>query len=354
MCAHRRSPTISDVARRAGVSIATVSRVLNGKPLVIDQTADRVQAAIRKLNYVPRSAARVLASRRTNAIGLLLPEIGGWFFPPMLRGIEGGARELGYDLLIHTADVTYPLKASKRALGMHNTDGLIVFTHSVEQEELIYLRQKGFPVVLLHQTPSEGLDIPVVTIENKSGAQRLVEHLIRVHGRRRIAFLRGSAGHEDSEWRERGYREALKANHVPFDRALIGRGGFDEAEAAQATDRLLASRVDFDAIFTGDDDAAIGALSALRKAGRRVPAQVAVIGFDDIPLARFLTPPLTTVRAPLEQVGRQAVTQLVQIIQHGQAQPITLLPTELVIRESCGCPAQGGAGNGPSSMKEVK
>src|ERR1700690_3107551 len=109
MHAHRRSPTISDVARRAGVSIATVSRVLNGNPLVIDQTNDRVQSAIKKLNYVPRSAARVLASRRTNAIGLLLPEIGGWFFPLMLRGIEASARELGFDLLIHTADVTYPL-----------------------------------------------------------------------------------------------------------------------------------------------------------------------------------------------------------------------------------------------------
>ncbi|HUI89151.1 MAG TPA: LacI family DNA-binding transcriptional regulator [Anaerolineales bacterium] len=354
MQAHRRSPTISDVARRAGVSIATVSRVLNGNPLVIAPTVGRVQAAIKKLHYVPRSAARVLASRKTNAIGLLLPEIGGWFFPPMLRGIESAARQLGFDLLIHTASVTYPLEASKRALGMHNTDGLIVFTKSLEQEELVYLRQNRFPVVLLHQTPSEELDIPVITIENKSGAEKLVEHLVQVHGYRRIAFLKGSEGHEDSEWRERGYREALRRNQIRFDRGLVSRGGFDELQAAEAVRRLLRNGVDFDAIFTGDDDAATGALSALRNAGRRVPDDVAVVGFDDIPLAKYLTPPLTTVRAPLEQVGREAVRQLVKLIQRGHADAITLLPTELVLRESCGCPPQSPHINGLSFIEEVK
>ncbi len=330
-------PTIADVAKLAGVSIATVSRVVNGSTPVIDETARRVQAAIDELHYVPRSAARGLASRRTNTIGLLLPEIGGWFFPSMLRGIEAAARQAGFDLLIHTVDVSYPLKTSRRALGMHNTDGLIVFTNSVDNAELAYLQQNGFPIVLLHQTPPANLNIPVITIENKSGAQKLVDHLIEVHGCRRIAFLRGPEGHEDSEWRERGYRESLEAHGIPFDETLIATGGFDEDEAAAAVGQWLLDGLDFDAIFSGDDDAALGVFTALQRAGRLIPDDVPVVGFDDVPLARFMSPRLTTVRAPTEQTGMDAVKQLVHLIRGESAEAITLLPTELVIRTSCGC-----------------
>ena len=329
--------TIADVAKKAGVSIATVSRVVNGNTPVISATAERVQAAIADLNYVPRAAARVLASRRTNALGLLLPEIGGWFFPSMLRGIEAAAREAGFDLLIHTVEASYPLNASRRALGMHNTDGLIIFTNSVEKTSLVHLRQSGFPIVLLHQTPPETLDIPVITIENKSGAQKLVDHLIEVHHCRRIAFLQGPDGHEDSEWRERGYRESLEALDIPFEPSLVAIGKFDEVSAAAAVDQWLVDGLDFDALFSGDDDAAIGVLSALQRAGRRIPDDVAVVGFDDVPVARFLSPPLTTVRAPTEQVGREAVGQLVRLIRGERPEPLILLPTELVIRKSCGC-----------------
>jgi len=331
-------PTIGEVARQAGVSIATVSRVLNGTAPVIRETAERVHAAIAELHYVPRNAARGLASKRTYTLGLILPEIGGWFFPSMLRGIEAQAREAGYDLLIHTVETTYPLKASRRALGMHNTDGLIVFTNSVGQDELAHLKQSGFPIVLLHQTPPAALDLPVITIENKSGAQKLVDHLIEIHNCRRIAFLQGPEGHEDSEWRERGYRESLELHNLPFDESLVAVGEFDETAAAAAIGELLLDGVDFDAVFCGDDDAAVGVLSALQSAGRPVPDDVAVVGFDDVPLARFLTPPLTTVRAPTEQVGREAVKQLVRLMRGEQADLLTLLPTELVIRKSCGCP----------------
>ena len=331
------TPTIADVAKRAGVSIATVSRVLTGSTPVNGETANRVQAAIDALNYVPRSAARMLASRRTNTIGLLLPEIGGWFFPSMLRGIEAAARQAGFDLLIHTVDVSYPLKTSRRALGMHNTDGLIVFTNSVGDDELFYLQKNGFPIVLLHQTPPANLNIPVITIENKTGAQKIVDHLIEVHGCRRIAFLQGPKGQEDSEWRERGYRESLETHGIPYDENLVANGGFDEHEAAAAVSQWLLDGLDFDAIFSGDDDTALGVFTAFQRAGRLIPDDVAVVGFDDVPLARFMSPPLTTVRAPTEQVGRDAVKQLVRLIRGEQTDPITLLPTELVIRNSCGC-----------------
>lgn len=331
------TPTIADVAEQAGVSIATVSRVLNGTAPVVGETAERVQAAITMLRYTPRAAARGLASRRTSTIGLLLPEIGGWFFPSMLRGIEAAAREAGYDLLIHTTEDAQSFKASRRALGMHNTDGLIVFTNSVDQEALEQFKQGGFPIVLLHQTPPQSLDIPVVTIENKSGAQNLVDHLIEVHNCRRIVFLQGPEGHEDSEWRERGYRDSLELHNIPFDETLVLGGEFDETAAASAIGQLIVDGVDFDAVFCGDDDAAIGVYAALQRAGRLIPDDVAVVGFDDVPLARFLSPPLTTVRAPTERVGAGAVSQLVRLMRGERAEALILLPTELVIRRSCGC-----------------
>jgi LacI family transcriptional regulator len=330
-------PTIADVARLAEVSIATVSRVLNHSVPVDAATAERVRAAVAKLSYVPHSAARTLASRRTDTLGLLLPEIGGEFFQPLLRGIESASSEAGYDLLIHSTRMPHSENTPRRPLGEHNTDGLLVFTESLDQDELSRLHAIGFPVVLLHQTPPKPLDIPVVTIENQSGVEKIVDHLIDVHGCRRIVFLQGPEGHEDSRWREKGYREALKSHKIPIEAELIAVGEFDAGKAHDATERLIAAGVNFDAIFTGDDDSAVGVIQALRQAGCKVPEDVAVVGFDDSVFARTLTPPLTTVRAPMEQVGREAVRQLVRIIHHEKVKPRIILPTEQVIRRSCGC-----------------
>jgi DNA-binding LacI/PurR family transcriptional regulator len=332
-------PTISDVAKLAGVSIATVSRVMNGGSLVAEETAQRVRAAIVELKYTPRAAARVLASRKTNTIGLLLPEISGAFFQPLLRGVEAGARQIGLDLLIHATREPRHDNTPQRPLGEHNTDGLLVFTDSLDHAELVRLHSLGFPVVLLHQTPPDPLNIPVVTIENQSGAKKIVEHLIEVHGCRRIAFLQGQEGHEDSLWREKGYRKALKTQGIPFDPGLILYGGFNRDEARTTVERMLLDGLQFDAIFAGDDDSALGAILALRQAGRRVPEDVAVAGFDDLSFAHTFSPPLTTVHAPTEQVGREAVHQLVRIIRGEKVEPRMVLPTKLVIRQSCGCQA---------------
>jgi LacI family transcriptional regulator len=331
--------TINDVARRAGVSIATVSRVLNGNTPVIDETAERVKAAIEELNYKPRAAARILASRRTDTLGLLLPEIGGAFFSPLLRGIEAEAQAASFDLLIHaTSHIPHAsAPAPHRPLAEHNTDGLIVFTQSLDPDELSRLYRINFPVVLIYQTPPPSVNIPTVIIENKSGARRLVDHLIEVHGCRRIAFLRGPEGNEDSEQRELGYRQALKSHKIPFDPALIGTGGFNEEEAQATIQQWLAEGLEFDALFAGDDDTATGVISALHRAGKKVPQDVKVTGFDDLPVARFVAPPLTTVHAPIEQVGREAVNLLVRQIRGEKVQRSTLMRTELVIRESCGC-----------------
>jgi len=335
-----RPSTIADVAEKARVSIATVSRVLNGTTPVKAEKADRVRLAMEELQFVPRHAARVLASRRTNTIGLLLPEISGAFFPPMLKGIEAGAHEAGYGLLIHSTKQEGP---SRRPLGEHNTDGLLIFTDSLDHRELHRLYNMNFPIVLLHQTPPDSLNIPVIAVENKDGAAILVNHLIDVHGRRRIVFLRGPAGHEDSVWRERGYREALEAHNIIFYPELIASGGFDEEEAFATVQQMVLDGIEFDAIFAGDDDSAIGAMRALKLSGRLVPEDVAVVGFDDVPFARYISPALTTMRAPIEAIGREAVCQLTRLMSGERAEALTLMRTKLVIRESCGC--QGSLSN---------
>jgi LacI family transcriptional regulator len=338
MVKRSKRPTINDVADYAGVSISTVSRVLNDSAPVEKDKAEKVRQAIEALNYQPKAAARILASQRTETIGLLLPLISGEYFAGMLRGVERGVIEGGYDLLIHSTytDVR-PNSPYRRVLGEHNSDGLIVFSDSLDDRELIRLAEMQFPVVLLHRSTPEGLQIPSVTVENKNGAKQIVEHLIQAHHRKKIVYLRGPEEHEDSYWREIGYRQALDEAGILFDPARVGAGNFDNHDAQDAIDAMLVDGVEFDAVFAGDDEAASGVLRALRLANIDVPEQVSVVGFDDSNLAGHLIPALTTIDAHIELAGYTAAKQLIQLIKRGETEPMTLLPTQLVLRRSCGC-----------------
>ena len=338
-----RRSTISDVAKLAHVSISTVSRVVNSSAPVATETVQQVRQAIETLNYMPSSAARSLAGRRTGSIGLFLPRTSGAFFASMLQGVETGVRESGFDFLIHAHPQV--ARGSARAsnlaglpLGEHNADGLLAFTDCLSDDEIRSLFQRGFPLVLLFRSAPAGVEVPCVNIENKAGARHSVDHLIEVHGRRRIGFLRGPIGNEDTLWRERGYTESLAAHGIPVDPELIGAGDFAEDVAQATLEDWLRRGLAFDAVFAGDDDAATGVLLALRQAGLRVPGDVAVVGFDDLSYARLIVPPLTTVRAPIEAAGLAGARQLISLIQTGSAEMHTLLPTEPVIRQSCGCP----------------
>jgi DNA-binding LacI/PurR family transcriptional regulator len=332
----RQPPKIADVARRAGVSTATVSRVLNQTAKVNDETAARVRQAINDLGYVPQAAARNLASHKTNTIGLLIPQMGSDFFFPILRGIEAAARQAGFNLLVGIQPEQNH-RPGPGPLGNHNTDGLLVFGSLVDHVVLAKFAQQKFPVVLLYHSVPEGSKATSILIENRNGSRRLVEHLIHVHGRRQIAFLRGPRGHQDSDWREKGYRLALTQNGIEVDPKRIANGLFSEEGGYAAVETLLSSGMAIDAIFAADDASAIGAMSALKKAGLRIPQDIAVVGFDDITPARYIQPPLTTVRAPTEEVGAEAVRQLVRLIHGESADTEVLLHTELVIRQSCGC-----------------
>jgi DNA-binding LacI/PurR family transcriptional regulator len=330
--------TISDVARLAGVSISTVSRVLNDTAPVADETVQRVRSAVQMLNFSPHSAARTLAGRKTQTVGLLLPEIASSFFIPTLRGIESAVREADYDLLIFTG-IAGPQnrKDFRQPLGEQNSDGLIVFANQLGGAELARLYERGFPVVLLHRTPPGELRIPCVRFDNRSGVRAALDHLVTVHQRTRIAFLRGPEENDDSFQREAAYREALELHGLPYDPALVADAGFTEQGSEATVGRMLAEGARCDAIFTGDDEAATGAMLAVRKAGLRIPEDVAVIGFDDVPFARHLNPPLTTVRAPIETASYLAARQLFRLIRGDEPDLVTVLPVELLVRQSCGC-----------------
>ena len=332
----KNSSTIRDVAKLARVSVATISRYLNNTAPLSPETAERVQTAMNELDYTPHPAARNLATNRTNTIALVLNKIEGDYFTPLLEGVIATTEAQNFNLLIFTSS-NENRRLDSRLLGPAYTDGLLVFLDSLEDDDLTALHAADQPIVLIHRSSPAGLDLPMVTIENKAASRGLVNHLIKTHQRKHIAFLRGPANNEDSRWREIGYRQALADHGITVDEDLIAPGEYDRYTAQRSIHKLMASGKKFDAVFTGDDEAAIGVLTALKEAGINVPGQVAVIGFDDQRLAPFLNPPLTTVHAPTDQVGATAARTLFKLIRHEAVESEILLPTELILRSSCGC-----------------
>lgn len=339
MTRRSHSVTIYDVAKQAGVSVATVSRYINRNAPVSMEVARRLDQVMAELKYMPHAAARHLATRKTRIIGLLLNNLHNDFFVPLLNGIEAIVRQKDYNLVIATYHGN-SRSAMPAPIGPHNTDGLLVFSDGLSDEDLANFHASGFPMVLVHRTAPDSLNLPCVTVENIEITCQLIEHLIQVHGKRRILFLRGPEDQEDSGRRELGYKSALAANGIPFDKELILNGDFERNIAFEVMDHFISNgnRVVFDAVFTGDDDAAIGVLRALHKHKYRIPDDIAVVGFDDLGFASFLHPPLTTVRAPTETVGRIATEKLFSLLENQSLNSeAVVLPTEIIFRRSCGC-----------------
>jgi DNA-binding LacI/PurR family transcriptional regulator len=330
--------TIYDVAKQAGVSVATVSRYINRNAPVSAEVAARLEKVMAELKYIPHAAARHLASRKTRVIGLLLTNVDNDFFAPLVSGIEKVVRKHGYNLIVATYH-TDSRGSVPPPIGRHNTDGLLVFADTLTDKNLVALHEGDFPMVLIHRNPPVSLNIPSVTVENKLATHRLIEHLILQHKKKRILFLRGPVHQEDSYWREVGYKSALEAHGIAFDKKLVLVGEFESEIAYKALNQFLTDRKRpaFDAVFAGDDNAAIGVINALTEHGYRVPKDIAVVGFDDLRLSAFLTPSLTTVRAPTENVGRIAAEQLFRVLENQSSDGAVILPTEIIFRRSCGC-----------------
>lgn len=329
--------TIREVALAAGVSIATVSRVVSGsKHCVSAATRRRVLAAVARLRYQPNLVAQGLKSRVTHTIGLIVPDISNPFFPAIVRGIEDVANQAGLAVLLCN---TYEDLSKERSylalLRKRMVDGLIFATVGANTEHLKMLQRQRMPSVLIARAPG-GVDMDAVLVDNRRGEREAVEHLLRL-GHRRIAFIGGPAILPVALERLAGYRDALTAAGVRFDPALVFDGGFRPEGGAAAAEALLRRRVKFTAIVAANDLMAIGAMEGLRRHGRRVPRDVAVVGYDDITFASLVAPPLTTVAQPKYQMGRLAMERLLELLNGGASRPRRLvLEPRLVVRKSCG------------------
>jgi LacI family transcriptional regulator len=333
--------SIRDVARAAGVSVTTISRVLNDG-VVAEETRRRVREAIERLHYVPHGGARSLITRRTETIGVVLPDLHGEFFSELIRGIDQAARRRGFHLLVSSSHSDAgEAQAVLRAL-RGRVDGLIVMAPDDSTLPALVHHDRAAPVVLIN-TGAGDLELDVLGIDNYGGARALVRHFLDL-GHRRIALVGGPPANLDARERERGWRDALAEIAGPPAAELVLAGDFREASGHEAGVRLAALRPRPTAVFAANDAMAVGCLSALRELGLRVPEEIALGGFDDIPIARYLNPALTSVRVPIAELGSRAMERLLTRLDDaaGARARRSLLPTQLVVRASSGAPLRRG------------
>jgi LacI family transcriptional regulator len=330
---------LEQIARLSGVSRSTVSRVINNDPKVSEETRTRVRQVIDEMHYRPNVAARSLAGAQTRILGLVIPTgvssvFSDPYFPNLIRGISSACRDRDYSVMLWLAEPDYERRTVMQVLRSGIIDGVIVSSMPIDEVIVDSLNQSGLAFILVGRDPVHP-GVNYVDVENRRGAIEGVTHLIRM-GRRRIAHLSGPMNTVVGKDRLDGYQEALHMRGVPFYPELVLEGNFSEEDGYSLTRLLLVRNPD--AIFAASDAMALGALRALREACLRVPEDVAVVGFDDLPFAASADPPLTTIRQPIQRTGAMAAQTLIDVIEH-PAEPLArriLLPTELVIRRSCG------------------
>jgi LacI family transcriptional regulator len=348
--APRKRTTQSDVARRAGVSQSIVSYVLNGSSRVSipAATRQRVLAAIEELGYVPDGAARSLRTRRTFTVACVIPDITNPFYPAFERGIQDVAEQHGYDLLAYNTDGDESKERKCLELALRGrVDGLILTPYRLTAEDVRPLAGSGAALVLMGTMPGDLGAIPVdqLYVDNAAAARAAVVHLIDL-GHRRIGMVAGEGGTPMREQRVAGYRRALRERGLPLDDVLVRGGGFTEAGGYTAARTLLSAQPDVTAVFAANDLMAIGALNAATDLGLRVPADLSIVGFDGIPAAALVKPPLTTIDQRPDRIGRRAAEALFERLA-GTAPPGSrseALPFELVVRGSSAPPRASPAG----------
>ncbi|ANH91666.1 MULTISPECIES: LacI family DNA-binding transcriptional regulator [unclassified Streptomyces] len=337
-------PTLEEVAARAGVGRGTVSRVINGSPRVSDATRAAVEAAVAELGYVPNTAARALAANRTDAIALVVPEpetrfFAEPYFSDMLRGVGAELSDTEMQLLLIFAGGDRERRRLAQYLAAHRVDGVLLVSVHADDPLPDLVAQLGIPAVISGpRSAAEALTS--VDSDNYGGARSAVEHLLS-RGRRRIAHITGHMDVYGAQRRVDGYRDALADAGLTEDEHLIEQGDFTEEGGHRAMARLLEREPALDAVFAGSDVTAAGARQVLRASGRRIPDDVALVGYDDSAIARHMDPPLTSVRQPIEEMGRAMIDLLLTEIADRRppesAAPErrhAVLATELVVRTS--------------------
>lgn len=333
--------TLEEIGKLAGVSRSTVSRVVNGDAHVRDQVREHVWHVVHENGYQPHAAARSLVTHRTRIIGVIIPEdltklFTDLFFPLLLRGVTETCNARDYYLMLSLFNgPAGQSEMHRRVVRGGHLDGAIVASTRLDDPLILRLLQDQVPFVLVGRHPDQRVNY--VDVDNVSAARMAVEHLIRL-GHVRIAAITGPLNTLQAQDRLTGYRQALEAHHLPLDEALVVEGDFTEVAGFTGVQQLLPASPS--AIFVASDTMAIGALKALRQAGLRVPADMALVGFDDVPIASAIEPALTTVRQPIERLGSMAADLLLTLIEnHSDQQPSVnriVLPAELVVRDSCG------------------
>lgn len=331
--------TLERIGELAGVSRATVSRVINNHPYISEAVRERVLAVIAETGYQPHQAARSLASSRTGLLGLVIPRVvqslfADPYYPRLIRGISQVCNESGHTLalfIFHTEDDERQLAPQVTRQGF--LDGVIIAGSQTADPLIPLLLHAGRPFVVIGE-PLEYPEASFVDVANRSGAATAVAHLLAL-GRRRIATITGRLDMAAGLHRRQGYGDALHAAGLPLDETLIASGDFEAEMAYQATLALLPHQPD--AIFAASDSMALAAQRALAEAGVTVPDEIALVGFDDLAAAETAVPPLTTVRQPIHRLGALAVETLLALIEKPEEGPRrAVLPTELIVRRSCG------------------
>ncbi len=324
--------TIKDVAKAAGVSVATVSRALNGVDNVLPETKQRITDAARALRFAPSGAARSLITRRTDTIGALLPDLHGEYFSELIRGIDQAARARGLHLLLSSSHGDAEEAAAALRAMNGRVDGLLVMSPHADASFLSQNLPVNLPAVLLN-TAADLPEHSRFVVDNFGGAQMMTRHLV-ASGYKRIAFIQGPQENHEAQERLRGYRSGLG----PDMPEMLFAGDFSEEAGAETGREIVDSKQRPDAIFAANDLMAIGCLGVLIAAGIQVPGEIAIAGFDDIPISRYVTPALSTVRVPIAALGAAALNALAQGMTstNGGLIQSTVVAVELVLRHSCG------------------
>lgn len=325
--------TINEVAKRAGVSISTVSRVLNGLDRVHPQTRARVLSVVDDLRYQPSALARGLAIQKSQTLGFVIPTLSDFFYLEIVRGVEQAAAQANYNLLVVSQLAAQDSRRYLQLFDQRRVDGMVLVGVSIPADELTRLTAQGFPVAVLQQAVGEGAF--TFLADNYGGAYDLAEHLLEL-GYRRIAYIAGSDHTPDNAERRRGLEAALAKRGLPLPDTLVVQGDYSRQSGYRAMQRLLALGPLPEAVFAANDQMAMEAILAIRDHHLRVPEDIAVVGFDDISLAAYVAPPLTTVRQPAYELGYQAACTVLEALEEPQVPRRMVLPTQLVVRQSCG------------------
>jgi len=331
----KAKPTIYDVARLAGVSTATVSRALNGTGQIAPATRRTIDDAVEQLGYHPNTAARSLVTRSSQTIAVLLPDITNPFYATLVSAVQERALEAGHTMLLCTAEGD-PDRAADylRLLQAKQVDGVLVDGLVLPPARIARFVREGLPIVCLDRDVDYAL-VPLVQVNNRRGAKLATAHLLSL-GHRRVAHVSGAPNLRISEERVAGYTDAHNSFGYAVDPELVAVGGFTEEGGCVATKELLLDvQYPFTAVFAANDLSAVGVISALTESGLRVPDDVSVVGFDDLRLSRFTTPPLTTVHQPAAEIARHATELLLELAAGRPVEQMrTLLEPELVVRRS--------------------